>query len=544
MRAPALRLYPDEIIVDSFAGGGGASLGIEWALGRSPDVAINHDAEAIAMHQVNHPGTRHFCEDVWAVDPLVATAGKPVGLMWASPDCKHFSKAKGGKPVDKKIRGLAWVVVKWAKALGARKPRVIILENVEEFVDWGPILEDGKPCPVRRGLTFRRFVKQLQNLGYEVDWQELTAAVYGAATSRKRLFLIARCDGAPIVWPEETDDFRVEGRRVAADCIDWSLPCPSIFERSKPLAENTQRRIARGIDKFVINSPEPFIVPVMHGPEARAWSVDEPMRTITGASRGDRALVTPVIARIGHTGHGVQKGRRVDAPLSTVTSKAEHLLVSPTLIQTGYGEREGQAPRVPGLHKPLGTVVNGQKHALVAAFLAKHNAGHEATGQDLVDLMHTVTGRDTKALTTSHLVKLKGTCQHGQRVDAPMPTVQAGGWHIGDVRAFLIKFYSEGGQWSALNKPMGTVTVKDRMGLVTVHGEDYVIADIGMRMLVSRELFRAQGFPDSYIIERDASGKPFTATAQVRMCGNSVCPPIAAAIARANLGAVREAVAA
>jgi DNA (cytosine-5)-methyltransferase 1 len=451
----------DELVVDNFAGGGGASTGIERAIGRPVDIAINHDPEAVAMHQANHPQTLHLCESVWDVNPRQVCAGRPVGLAWFSPDCKHFSKAKGGKPVEKKIRGLAWVAVRWAATV---QPRVICLENVEEFVTWGPLTQDGRPCPRNRGREFRAFVNALQRLGYAVEWRELRACDYGAPTSRKRLFLIARRDGQPIAWPEPTHGPGRKAYRTAAECIDWSIPCPSIFERERPLAEATLRRVAAGIQRYVIDAAEPYIV------------------------------------RLGHTGHGdAGKVRSVREPLSTITSKAEHLLVAPTLVQVGYGERAGQAPRVPGLDKPLGTIVaGGQKHALVAAFLAKHYTG--VIGSDLRVPLGTVTATDHHSL----------------------------------VAAFLIKFYGSGGQWSALDEPMHTLPTKDRMGLVTVAGEQYRIVDIGMRMLQPRELARAQGFGEGYLLEAPHLGRPLPKHAQVRMIGNSVCPPLAEALVRAN----------
>jgi DNA (cytosine-5)-methyltransferase 1 len=503
MRNPELRLAldDDEQVVDGFAGGGGVSEGIEEALGRPPDIAINHDVEAIAMHMANHPLTRHYCESVWKVDPVVVCGTKRVGLAWFSPDCKHFSKAKGAKPVDKKIRGLAWVVTRWARAV---RPRVIVVENVEEFQDWGPLLDDGRPCPLRRGLTFRRWLGQLKNLGYRCEVRQLRACDFGAPTIRKRLVVIARCDGRPIVWPTPTHGPGT-GRpyAVAADVIDWSEPCPSIFERSRPLADNTLRRIARGIQRFVIEAAEPFLVPVTHAGDARAHSVREPLRTITAAHRGELALV------------------------------------SSTLIQTGYGERPGQDPRVPGLGKPLGTVVaGGAKHALVSAFLAKHYGGpngHQAIGSVMPAPLSTVTARDSHALVTSHMVKLYGTCADGQSMTRPMPTVRAGGTHLAEVRAFLLKYYSSGdGQQQDLFSPLHTVTTKDRFAVVTVRGEQYVIADIGMRMLTPRELFRAQGFPDTYQIDVAVEGKRLSKEAQVRMVGNSVCPQVASAIVRAQ----------
>ena len=541
-RPPVLRLHHDEMIADNFAGGGGASLGIEWGLGRSPEIAINHDPEAIAMHAANHPSTRHFTESIWKVDPRRVCKTRPA-LAWFSPDCKHFSKAKGGKPVDKNIRGLAWVVILWAKTV---RPRVICLENVEEFEDWGPLGTDNKPDPERRGLTFRIWKGKLQALGYRVEHRELVGYDYGAATTRKRLFLVARCDGLPIVWPKQSDLFRVEGRRVAADCIDWSLPTYSIFLTreegrrhgvKRPLAENTMRRVARGLQKFVIDNPEPFIVPYWGGGRDRAHSTGEPLRTLTADPK--YSLITPYLTE--HANGSRPRNFAADEPLRTQCAqvKGGHFaLVAPTLVITGYGERQGQAPRAPGLHKPLGTVVGGgQKHALVAAFLAKHNAGHEATGQELGEPAHTVVARDQKALVASSLVKLKGTSQHGQQLRLPLHTVQAGGYHYAEVRAFLLGYYSgerSGGQGSDCRVPTPTLSTVDRLGLVTVHGEPYVIADIGMRMLTPRELFRAQGFHDAYKIAPEIEGRPLSKEAQVRCVGNSVCPPVAAALARAQ----------
>lgn len=483
----------DELVVDLFAGGGGASTGIEQAIGRHVDIAINHDPQAVALHQANHPQTLHLVSDVFEVDPVTVAAGRPIGLLWASPDCKHFSKAKGGKPVSKKIRSLAWVVVKWARLV---RPRVIFLENVEEFQTWGPLV-DGRPCPERRGATFKRWVGQLRAAGYAVEWRELRACDFGAPTIRKRLFLVARRDGAPIVWPTPTHGKGRKPYRTAAECIDWSIPCPSIFERERPLAEATMRRIAHGIKRYVLENPKPYIV------------------------------------RIGHTGHGdAGKVRPAGAPLSTVTTKAEHLLCSPTMIEIGYGERPGQTPRAPGLHKPLGTVVGAKKHALVAAFLAKHYGGNESPGWPLEKPISTVTTQDHHHLVASNLVKLRGT-SNSAGTDEPLHTVSACGQHHAEVRALLIKYYGTD-QDPRLEDPLHTVTTKDRFGLVTVDGAEYAIADIGMRMLQPREMYRAQGFPDSYVIDRGADGRVLPKSAQVRMCGNSVCPPIAAALVRAN----------
>ncbi|MCY7967842.1 DNA cytosine methyltransferase [Bacillus haynesii] len=428
-----------EIIVDNFAGGGGASTGIEMATGLSVDIAINHDPAAIAMHKVNHPDTEHYCESVWEVDPQEATKGLPVALCWFSPDCKHFSKAKGGKPVEKKIRGLAWVAVRWAATV---RPRVIILENVEEFQTWGPLTKDGLPDPKKKGSTFRSFVRALQRQGYEVEWKELRACDYGAPTIRKRLFLIARRDGRPIVWPKPTHgdpkSMAVEKGilkpwRTAAEILDWSLETPSIFNRKKPLSENTLRRIARGIQRFVIESKKPFV--------------------------------------LGDLGNSLM----------------------------GYGYPKDR--RVLDLKKPLGTITKGGNKFDIA---------------------------------TSHLIKLRGTCKDGQPVTKPIPTITAGGLHVGEVRAFLTKYYgSDTGQ--SLNDPLHTVTTKDRFGLVTIKGENYQIADIGMRMLQPYELFAAQGFPPDYVIDRDINGIEYSKKKQIERCGNAVPPPFAEHLVRANL---------
>lgn len=497
-------LLPGEIIVDSFSGGGGTSVAIETAIGRPPDIAINHDPEAIAMHKKNHPHTRHLCESVWDVNPLEATWGRPVGLAWFSPDCKHFSKAKGGKPVNKKIRGLAWVAIRWAAKV---KPRIIILENVEEFQTWGPLKgrKKKRPCPARKGQYFKLFVSHLQALGYQVEWKELKACDFGAPTSRKRLFLVARRDGQPIVWPKPTHGpGRAHPYRTAADCIDWSLPCPSIFGRKKPLAENTLRRIARGLKKYVLESADPFIV------------------------------------RIGHTGHGDSgKVRGINSPLGTVTTKAEHCLISPVLAELGHADKPGKNRAPADLNQPAGTIMaGGGKYALVSAFLAKHYGG--VTGQDLEKPLGTVTTVDHHSLVTSHLVKLRGSTathlQTAKDLRDPSPTITAGGLHLAEVRAFLIKYYGTDGD-PVLADPLHTITTKHRFGLVTVAGQDYQIADIGLRMLSPKELFLCQGFPEAYKFAIKYQGKPLSKAAQVRMCGNSVSPPCGAALILANVGA-------
>jgi DNA (cytosine-5)-methyltransferase 1 len=505
----------EEIIVDNFAGGGGASTGIELGLGRHVDIAINHDPEAVALHQANHPQTTHLCESVWDIDPRKAANGRRVGLAWFSPDCKHFSKAKGSKPREKKIRGLAWVVLNWVIKLGPLRPRVIMLENVEEFQTWCPVDREGTPSKWRKGWTFACFIGALRRRGYTVDWRELRACDYGAPTIRKRLFLIARCDGQPIVWPEPTHGApasanvksgKLKPWRTAAECIDWSLPCPSIFTRKNPLAEATCRRIAKGIMRYVVNCAAPFIVPLTHhGESDRVTTMGQPLPTVTAAHRGEMALIAPVITE--HANATNPRSWSADEPLRT------------------------QCAQVKGGH-----------FALVSAFLAKHYGG--VVGAPLDGPVHTVTSTDHHGLVAATLVhtahgevdktgKKRGS---GERdIQQPLPTVTASP-DAALVRAFLIKYYGNEKEGVELQEPMHTVTSRDRFGLVTIKGEDYAIVDIGLRMLAPRELYRAQGFPESYVIGDDGRfGLALTKSAQVRMCGNSVCPPMAAALAKANV---------
>lgn len=489
-----------ELVVDGFAGGGGTSTGIEWALGRSPDLAINHDAEAIAMHEANHPDTRHLITDITKVNPIVEVHGQDVGLAWFSPDCKHFSKAKGGRPLSKKIRDLAWVVIRWARQV---QPRIIMLENVEEFTTWGPLLESGHPDPKRKGETFNRWLGELRAAGYTVEFQMLRACDYGAPTIRRRLFLIARRDGARIVWPEATHGpGRALPWRMAAECIDWSLPCPSIFLTreegralgvNRPLVDATMARIAAGVGRYVIDAAEPFIVPVTHQGDLRVHSLRDPLRTVTAAQRGEHALVLPFVSRQ----FGASIGSSIVEPVGTTTAGG------------------------------------GGKTALVAAFMAQHNLG--MVGHDARKPLSTITQRGTQqAIVAAHLINLKGSNRRDGRADGLAPTICAGGYHVGEVRTFLMKYHGNGGQWQSPGEPMHTIDTRGRLGLVIVHGEPYEIVDIGMRMLTPRELFRAQGFPDTYIIDPFVNGKRLSKTAQIRMCGNSVSPVMPAALLRAN----------
>ena len=762
-----------ELIIDNFAGGGGTSTGLEQAFGRPVDIAINHDPEALAMHAANHPHTTHLCESVWDVDPIKVTGNRPVGLVWLSPDCKHFSKAKGGKPVEKRIRGLAWVTLRWAAKC---KPRVIMLENVEEFKTWGPLLiaADGsaKPDPAKKGKTFDSFIRQLRAHGYTVDYREMRGCDHDTPTIRKRFFLVARRDGITIKWPEPThgapDSIGVRAGklrpyRTAAECIDFSLPCPSIFERDRPLAPATLRRIAKGIMRYVVDAADPFIVgqgdpvyggkpvsanqpfgtlttenhravvlptivPVTHQGGDRTESIGEPFRTITGAHRGEKALGVATLVQVGYgeregqapraldiekplgtvvgaaakhalveaelvpfvmtntTGHpgagaympvptitaagnqalvsalltgvggraGQSRPRGVDEPTATATSKADAALITAVLVDAAHGEvsPSGVKRWGTGAHNveaPLGTVTASGNKAVATAFLAKHYTG--VVGSDLADPIGTVTACDhhslvtafltehanastqrvmpadaplrtmcaqvkgghfsmvsahiTKfrtgatgsdmntplptitagpkenpagaphalgivtahiqrdmgasvghaadaplgtvtaggggkaALVTSNMIKLRGTST-AAGTDEPLGTVSAGGQHPAEVRSFLLAYYGAS-ETHSLSDPLNTVTSRDRFGLVTIQGQDYQIVDIGLRMLQPRELFRAQGFPDDYIIGDDpAQGLKLTKSAQVRMCGNSVCPPMAKALILANFAHERE----
>lgn len=537
IRQPEMRMFADlpVAILDGFAGGGGASTGIEMGLGVSPDYAINHDADALAMHLANHPTTQHVKSNIRRVDYAKLLEGQRLGLAWFSPDCTFHSKAKGGAPFrDRKMarraRGLAWELVRLVKAIGRERIDVAMLENVEEWIDWCRIGADGRPDMRYRGENFRRWKREIEKLGGAVEYRELEAHKYGAGTSRKRLFVIVRFDGQPIVWPSPTVVPTTRARKAqyvsAADSIDFSLPVPSIFltpaeakawgaahcvaAPRRPLAENTLRRIARGMQRYVIgNKAEPFIVNVRHHGSDRVYSQHDPLRTIPASDR-------------------------------------EFALVVPTLIQTGYGEREGQAPRSLDILSPLGTIVGTGKHALVAAFLAKHNGGHEATGQPLFDPVHAITTVDQKALVTSHLVKFYGTST-GAPVSGAMPAITAGGQHIGEVRAFLCKYNGTAVDGISLFDPIDTIPTHDRFALVTVMigGEPYFIADIGMRMLTPAELFRAQGFPKSYVISHGIdietrARRTFTKRTQTRLVGNSVVPQLAAALVTANVPHLRK----
>ncbi|EDA8351864.1 DNA cytosine methyltransferase [Salmonella enterica subsp. enterica serovar Muenchen] len=643
-----------EIIVDNFAGGGGASTGIEMAIGRSVDIAINHDPNAIAMHTTNHPDTLHYCESVFTVKPKIVTAGRPVALAWYSPDCRHFSKAKGAKPVEKSIRGLAWIELRWGLEV---RPRVMMLENVGEFRTWGPLLAgEMRPDPERTGETFEAFVGMLttgipadhpalaecceflnisldsedaarlvKGLGYTVEYRELRACDYGAPTIRKRFFMVARCDGQPVVWPEPThgdpkSEAVISGHlkpwRTAAECIDWSIPAPSIFERKKPLAENTLRRIARGIQRFVIDSEQPYIVPFIvkcnHTSSKseydcfRGQGLPEPLQTITkkhgyavavphltkfrtGATGQNVTDPAPTITagsstRPGGNGHALgivetaltpflagnggseyqARPRAINKPAHTVMKESRVCLAAP-IIARQFGNSTGHRADKPsatitaggggksqlvsaflakhyggnytgpgvGLDEPAHSVTTVDHHAAVAAHLVVNNTGHAGGAAD--SPAHTVTTGNHHAVVASHLVKLRGTCRDGQRTDEPAPTITAGGLHVGEVQTTLaVDEYDEQRAQlvlAFLRKYCG----EDCTGLVTIGGVVYRIVDIGMRMLQPHELYRAQGFPEWYVIEHDFRGVRYAKDKQVARCGNAVPPQFAEALVRANL---------
>ena len=539
--------FLDEIIVDNFAGGGGASTGIELATGRVVDIAINHDPDAILMHRTNHPHTMHYRASVWDVDPVEVCRGRPVGLAWFSPDCKHFSKAKGGKPVDKNIRGLAWIVLRWA---GLVRPRVIILENVEEFQTWGPVRR-GRPVKSKTGQTFRQWLGQLEALGYTVEWRELVAADYGAPTTRKRFFLIARSDGRPIVWPEPThasadSPEAREGTkkpwRSAAEIIDWNLPTPSIFATKeeirerygvaavRPLARNTMRRVARGVDKFVIRSASPFLVIVNHAGEFRGQGLAEPLQTIT--AKHGYGVASPAMIQY-HTEQTERvRGQGVTDPIMTIDASNRYGLAATTLTKYYSGDHNQDAAA------PLHTITTRDREGITVANLSKFYGG--VVGAAASDPLPTVTAVDHNALQTAHMVKMKGTNLGGQAQD-PLQTITAGGGHHGVVTTRIVK---AGLGVDLQNWPKIRATLNEfcdyhledtEVILFSIGGAWYFMADIGLRMLTPRELYRANGFPDDYKIDRDYTGKEYGKTKQVARCGNAVPPPFATALVRANL---------
>lgn len=702
------------MIMDSFAGGGGTSTGIEMALGYSPDIAINHNPAALALHEANHPETLHISENVYKVDPLDYIAGRHIGLAWFSPDCKHFSKAKGGKPVERNIRDLAWIIPGWIERIqkSGGSVDVVILENVEEFQDYGPLIDTDKglmPDPAKKGQNFQKWCKALKRLGGRIEWRELRACDYGAPTIRKRLFIVIRFDGKKIAWPKRThgdpnkaDDARLIAKgkllpyRTAAEIIDWSLSCPSIFDTSeqvmekhglraiRPLADATMSRVARGVKRYVLDAAKPFIVVCNHqGDHFRGQGLNEPMNTVT-AARDAVGIVAPSVVRFntGATGHDMREplatvtansfikrpggaaplgvvapvlsyaqqggnNRSVEDPVHTIcaSTKDQNVVIAPTLIQTGYGEREGQKPRSLDIGVPLGTVVaGGVKHAVAvptlvgcggragqsrprggdepaatitakadvcvaAAFLAQHNndgrrEGGVNPGRPADEPLSTITATPQQGVVTAfvsrqfgasvghgidepsgtvtadvnksmlvapHLMTMRNAGKPFNGADEPTHTVTAGGAGLSLVAPFISKYYGVE-QESRHDEPLHTATGKARFGHVEgelqpepltdaqiarahevadfmrahgfwderefveveVDGVTFIIVDIGMRMLTPRELFNAQGFPPDYIIDLDFEGKPLPKSVQISCCGNSVSPPVAAAIVAAN----------
>jgi DNA (cytosine-5)-methyltransferase 1 len=604
------RLRAGEIVVDLFAGGGGASKALETALARAVDVAINHNPWAIGMHAANHPYTKHLCEDVWQADPVKEAAGRPVGWLHASPDCTHFSQAKGGQPRDRATRSLAWVIPKWAGSLkrAGKPPRIISMENVMQMLKWGPLVAKrdkatgrvvkldgtvaakGERVPLqqqflipdkrREGQTWRQFIGVMRALGYVAEWRKLKACDYGAGTSRERLFAVFRCDGEPIQWPAPTHGpGRAQPYVTAADCIDWSIPCPSIFTRARPLADATMKRIARGVKRYVLDAAEPFIVGVggrMGQTMERATT--DPMQTIT--AKADACVCAPTLVECANaSADGVAAA---DAPLRTITAwpkGGSHAVAAPVLVQAGHGEGKPGAGRwsygANDPQQPIGTIVaSGGGQALASAALVKFR--HDSEGAAIDAPLPTITSGAGAArpagaahamgVMTAHLEQANGGFYDGdgKGADEPLSTItssgtqqrlvtttmvhgQPPGEHFANlsqeheagalrVASFLINYYGNG-QALALPEPIDTITTRDRLALVTVHvqGVPHVIVDIGLRMLQRHELFRAQGFPPDYIIDRMACGTPLSGSRSVAMVGNSVSPPPLHAIAVANL---------
>lgn len=580
----------DEIIVDNFAGGGGASTGIELACGRPVTIAINHDPDAILLHRTNHPYTEHLQASVWDVDPVEVCKGRPVGLAWFSPDCKHFSKAKGAALVDRNIRGLAWIVLRWAALV---RPRVIMLENVEEFQTWGPVRK-GKPVKSKAGHTFREWKQQLSALGYKIEHRELVAADYGAPTTRKRFVLVARCDGKPIVWPLQThapiDSKRVKAGKLlpwrsAAEIIDWTVPGYSIFatrqeiwerygvKAVRPLADNTMRRVIRGVDKFTIRSGRPFIVPTGYGErqgqQPRIHDLERPLSTVVSTVKQN--LCQPVIAPFTFSNTGGSVGADAGNPVHTIRTAGGQILSAANLIQY-HTEKDGEIARTADLQKPIPTIDAANRHGLVTAQLVEYYGNGQSVGvseplhtvtshdRDALALAHiqkfyggvvgsectdplpTVTAIDHNALCAAHVVKFKGR-ELGTSPAEPLPTITAQSYAGGyaECRSLLVKVDScQGlGHWpkirALLNQHCGYQLQEDEIILLIIRGVAYFIADILLRMLTPRELYNAMGFPPDYIIDVDHLGKPYPKSKQVARCGNAVCPPLAEAMVRANL---------
>ncbi len=595
-----------ELVIDNFAGGGGASTGMELALGFPVDIAVNHDEDAIAMHRVNHPYTTHYQEDVFVIDPEKVTGGRKVGVAWFSPDCKHFSRAKGGKPVEKKIRGLSWVVLKWAMSKSA--PRIILMENVPEIQTWCPLKEiDGemRPDPEREGETFRGFISMLTTgiekesdafleareflkiepdskdgdklsagLGYKVEWKELRACDFGAPTIRNRLYLVARNDGEPIVFPEPTHGKGKLPYRTAAECIDWTIPCPSIFGRKKDLAVNTQRRIARGLDKFVIKNQKPFIMQMNF--ENAPQDVDTPLSTITQVNKhyvaapkiepyimsnntnnachstreplptvttGNRNFVCmpSLIQYHSETSKSETRGQKVDEPIMTIDGSPRYGVNACYLTKYFSGEKQAGA----SMDKPLPTVTGIDHNGLIAVNLScRYGDGKDGRGKAVNEPMPTVTATDHNEVVAANLLHYYGGADHASKVDNPLPTVTTLPRHY-VVKTYLQKITGNNdlGNWDKVRKLLndyaGYSIAEDEILIFEIDGVQYFISDVGMRMLKAKELMLAQGFPPDYIIDIESHiGKRYSEAKQIARMGNAVCPPVAAALIRANYAEV------
>ena len=567
----------DPIWVDCFAGGGGWSTGAELAIGRPIDIAINHDPAAVLMHKTNHPYTQHYCEDIFAVDPRDAVRGRKVQWAHFSPDCKHFSKAKGAKPVSKKIRGLAWIVLKWAALV---QPDIISLENVEEFKTWGPVRR-GKPIKAKSGETFQRWLSQLEALGYRVEHRELVACDYGAPTSRKRFFLIARRDGKPIVWPkpthgpmdsEEVKSGRLLPWRSAAEIIDWNIPCYSVFDSRqeikekygvnavRPLAENTMRRVIRGVDKFTIRSGKPFIVECNHGGNGHTRDTDNPLNTVTGKYTG--GLCEPLLVPLTITNTSNSVGTMASEPVHTVTTAGNQIYAAANLIQ--YHTERGENVRANSMDSPLPTADAANRYGLTTAQLTEYYGngqslsvetpmhtitGHDreavvcahinkyfggVVGSEAAEPLPTVTSIDHNALAAAHIVEFKGQ-DIGQEMRKPLRTITTSAGEFAACHAYLVKAEKQDlRHWpeirALLNRYCGYSLADDEIMLLEIAGTRYFISDIMLRMLTPRELYNANGFPPDYIIDRDYMGNEYKKDKQVARCGNAVPPPFATAL--------------
>lgn len=562
VRQPILRAWTgdDGIDVDLFAGGGGASEGMRRATGRSPDIAVNHWPEAIRMHEVNHPDCKHYIESVYKVKPREVCGGKRCRLLWASPTCSHFSRASGCKLKDRKIRGLAWSILPWIKHV---RPDLIILENVIEFLTWGPLHDDhrkgckgddnrdgchkrcpyGKPIKERMGETFDEFEAKVRSYGYSFEFRRLIAWEYGAPTTRERVYIQMRADGQAASWPVPIRT--LETRRTAGkDVIDWSIPCPSIFDRKTPHVAATRRRLAKGVRKFVLETTKPFLMHLTHGDRHAPHSIDDPLPTVTCANRGEQALAVPFMI---HRGNGERPGQEprtydVNNPYPTVVGGGIKAQPVVAFIAKAFGERRETEVQAQGLDQPIGAVTTQDHHQLVAASTIKFHG--TSTGSPLQDPLHTITaGGEHHGIVAASLLRYNGQ-SIGQAPDSPIGTIDCK-----DRYALVNACTAPATEWNDIIAAKARRVYKflkkegvkgpwmdHENKLVRIPSTDLVIYDLGMRMLVARELFRAQGFSDDYIIDLiGPNGKPLTKTDQIRMVGNSVSPDVAEHLIRAAI---------